>query len=214
MRIAPEGIPLIVTAIILSLVGWILFYFFPVITKIPALAFSLSALIFIFFFRDPERIALEGENLILAPADGRILPLDKVFSPEGGQIIIVSIFLSLLDVHINRVPVDGVVERIEYRPGRYKIASRKEASQSNKMNVINFKTAYGTIVTQQVAGALVRRVICYLKEGTQVKMGTRMGIMKFGSRMDLLLPPNVELKVKTGDRVKAGLDIIGEWKDE
>lgn len=214
MRLAPEGLLIIAIGVGLSLIGWILFWLLPPSTKIPAVILSLLTCGLIFFFRDPGRIPPEGDENLLAPADGRILQFGKYTVPDGSEFRMVSIFLSLLNVHVNRSPVSGVVEKVEYRPGRFHIALKKDASTVNEMNRITIRCPKGAVITQQVAGSLARRVVCHLREGQEVGVGERIGIIKFGSRMDLIIPHNMEIKVNPGDKVKAGRTIIGAWLNE
>jgi phosphatidylserine decarboxylase len=143
-----------------------------------------------------------------------VLPFSEYIMENGAKLRLVSIFLSLFNVHVNRSPVSGIVEKIEYRPGKFIIASHKEASYVNEMNRVTVNCAQGKLVFQQVTGILARRVVCHLREGQYVKAGDRIGIMKLGSRMDLILPENIEIKVKPGDQVRAGLTVIGVWQSE
>ena len=179
-------------------------------TVIPAAAFLLLAVSIALFFRDPVRVPPLGDNLILAPADGTVLTEENSINADCGSQGL-SIFLSLTDVHVNRIPVNGVVQSVEYRPGKFRLAWRKDASESNEMNRIVIANESGEVIIQQVTGTVARRVICHLRPGDVVKAGQRFGIMKFGSRIDLVFPENVKIKVKPGDKVKAGVTIIGEW---
>lgn len=167
--------------------------------------FSLILMGFvIFFFRDPERESPEGEGLILSPADGKVVAVKP--SDNGVR---VSIFLSLLDVHINRSPVNGTVSEVLYRPGAFKLAFTEEASNHNEQNLISFESHRGKILMKQIAGFLARRVVCQVAPGQEVKAGERIGLIRFGSRVDLELPEGVEVLVREGTRVRGGLDIIG-----
>jgi len=167
----------------------------------------------IFFFRDPGRTPVEGDEKILAPADGTVLPFGKFTDRNGNEYRMISIFLSLFNVHVNRSSVSGTVEAIEYFPGRCNMAFSKKAGESNEKNRITIKTKWGTTILQQVTGFIARRIVCNLKSGQEVIAGQRIGIMKFGSRMDLIVPENVEIIIKPRDKVKAGETVMAVWKN-
>ena len=175
-----------------------------------ALPFAALAAVLTFFFRDPERRPPRGANAVLSPADGRIViagdPQPGV--PPAGEWRQVSIFLSPLDVHGNRMPVAGRVSRIEYRPGRYRAAYDDAAGVENERNEIWIEREGGPVVFRQITGVLVRRVVCRARVGDVVEAGDRFGVMKFGSRIDLFLPPSASLLAKPGDRVRAGETVI------
>jgi len=161
------------------------------------------ALFVLFFFRDPERIPPEGEALVLSPADGRVTEVRR--GPEGTR---VSVFLSLLDCHINRAPVAGVVREARYTPGRFHPAWQGRASSENERNHLIIGTDGGDYGVTQVAGVLARRIVCTKRAGDTVLRGERIGLIRFGSRTDLHLPPGVEPLVRVGDRVKGGLTLM------
>jgi phosphatidylserine decarboxylase len=169
------------------------------------LLFLVLALFFLYFFRDPDRDAAHGPDDLLSPADGRVLVAGPAESaaPEGVWQQI-SIFLSPLDVHVNRVPIGGLVSRVLYTPGRFLPAYRPEAAASNERNEIWIDRGGQLVVCRQVVGVLARRIVCRVGEGTQVTTGQRYGIMKFGSRMDLYMPEETILAVGVGDRVRSG----------
>jgi len=175
-----------------------------------ALPFAVLAAAFLFFFRDPERQAPAEMDLVVSPADGRVLVAGDPqpgAAPQGNWRQI-SIFLSPLDVHVNRIPVSGRVARVEYRPGRYAPAYDKAAATENECNTVWIERKGGPVVFRQITGVLVRRVVCRVKAGDQVTAGERFGVMKFGSRMDLFLPPDTRLLVGVGDRVRAGESVL------
>jgi phosphatidylserine decarboxylase len=178
-------------------------------------AASLAALggFFAYFFRDPDRLVPQGEDLVVSPADGRVMvagPAEEGTSPPG-RWAQVTIFLSPLDVHINRSPVAGRVTRIEYRPGRFLPAYDARASE-NELNEIWVDAAGTTVVFRQVVGILARRIVCRIAEGQRIGLGERMGLMKFGSRMDVFLPPDVELLVRVGETVTAGETVLARLR--
>ena len=149
------------------------------------------------FFRDPERKIPEGGDLIVSPADGKILMAEKI-----GDIYRVSIFMSIFNVHINRIPATGVIVRVEYKPGRFKAAFNENAGDINERFEIDIKTDRGNIVMHQIAGVVARRVVCRLRRDQRVNKGERFGLIRFGSRVDLFLPSNVTLDVRKGQKVK------------
>jgi phosphatidylserine decarboxylase len=168
------------------------------------------AAFFCFFFRDPERRAPPGSDLIVAPADGRVMAAGPATSaPPPGDWKQVTIFLSPLDVHVNRVPASGRVTRIEYCPGPFH-AAYKPASCENERTEVWVDHGGQPVVFRQVVGLLARRVVCRLTPGQQVETGQRFGLMKFGSRMDVFLPVSARLRVQAGDRVRGGETVIAE----
>jgi len=208
MRIACEGLPFIIPplGIGIFLLLWGL--------NLPGLLFLILALIPAFFFRDPNRNIPQDEKLILSPADGKILKIAPAPQEEKakGREWMVSIFLSLFDVHINRSPIGGRITELKYIPGRFLPAFKKEASEFNERNIVEIDNGEDTICFHQIAGILARRVVLWKERGDQVNLGEKLGIIKFGSRVDLFLPGNMKLRVKEGQRVKGGSSIIGELK--
>jgi phosphatidylserine decarboxylase len=178
----------------------------------PAWALSFGALgaFFCFFFRDPDRQVPSEPDVVVSPADGRVLVagVPEPHAAPQGEWRQVSIFLSPLDVHINRVPVAGTIVRVDYRPGRFLPAYQPGAGVSNERNEIWIDRGGETIVCRQIAGVLARRVVCRVQPGARVSAGERFGLMKFGSRIDLFLPPRAVLLVGRGDRVRAGESIL------
>ena len=184
-------------------------------TFFPAgLLIALFALL-LYFFRDPKRIPPMGEGLILAPADGRVMEVQQVHEPRflQGEGLKISIFMSLFDVHINRAPVEGRVALVEHVPGQFLQAFRPEASEANEHNLVGLKSRYGRVLVKQVAGILARRVVCWVRPGQKLRAGDRLGIIKFGSRVDLYLPPEAEPVVQVGDQAHAGVTVIARWKE-
>ena len=168
--------------------------------------FFVALTIFVgFFFRDPKRKILIGDGLILAPADGKIVAVSE--KSDGSKEI--SIFLSIFNVHINRSPITGKIEKIVYRRGSFRMAFDNRASIENEQNSIAIKNKLSRIKCNQIAGAVARRIVCWKKTGDQVKVGERIGLIRFGSRVDIVLPVNVSVLVARGDKVWAGLTPIG-----
>ncbi|NGP76226.1 phosphatidylserine decarboxylase family protein [Balneolaceae bacterium YR4-1] len=177
-----------------------------------ALSLILSLFI-LFFFRDPDRITPEDDSLIISPADGKVVMVKEVeeeiyMNSKATQI---SIFLSPLNVHVNRVPASGTIEYVKYHPGVYLMAWDERASSMNERADFGLKMNNGIkIFFRQITGFLARRIVYSISEQDEVKAGSRFGIMKFGSRMDVLLPDDVEISVKEGDRTVAGESVLGK----
>jgi phosphatidylserine decarboxylase len=179
----------------------------------PAVAFGVLAAFMVYFFRDPDRTTPADPHAVLSPADGRVMiagPADPQAAPAGAWQQ-VSIFLSPLDVHINRIPVSGRVTRVEYKPGRFLAAYKWESATQNERNDIWIDRGDGTMVCRQVVGVLARRLVCRVGPGAAVRAGERYGLMKFGSRIDLFLPPGAEVRVAAGDRVRSGETVVATW---
>jgi phosphatidylserine decarboxylase len=176
----------------------------------PAAALVVIAAFFLFFFRDPERRVTAGGDLVLSPADGRVLVAGPAVAGAAppGEWLQISIFLSPLNVHVNRVPVSGRITRVQYRPGRYLPAYRDNAASVNERSEIWIDHAGRTVVARQIVGVLARRVVCRLQAGVEVCAGDRYGIMKFGSRMDVFLPATSEIRVQVGAAVRGGETVL------
>jgi phosphatidylserine decarboxylase len=175
--------------------------------------FLLSAF-FLYFFRDPDRISPADPTLVLSPADGRVLvagPADPAASPPG-EWKQISIFLSPMDVHVNRSPVSGRVTKVDFRSGKFLPAYHRDAASTNERSEVWVDHGGLTVVFRQIVGILARRVVCRVQPGAELKAGDRFGIMKFGSRMDVFVPPTAELKVKVGDAVIGGVTVIAVLK--
>jgi phosphatidylserine decarboxylase len=204
MRFDPAGLPFIGGALLLAVVsgagaGWVY--------AIPFLA--LGAFL-AFFFRDPDRQSPPGAHVVLAPADGRVLvagPATANAAPPGSWLQI-SIFLSPMDVHVNRIPAAGRVTRVSYTPGRFLPAYRDDAAAVNERSEIWIDHGGQSIVARQIVGILARRVVCRVQTGADVRAGDRFGIMKFGSRMDVFLPPSATINVEVGQMVRGGETVI------
>jgi phosphatidylserine decarboxylase len=175
-----------------------------------AVPLFILAAFFLYFFRDPERISPQGPNLVLSPADGRVLvagPADASAAPPG-EWTQISIFLSPVDVHVNRSPVSGRVTKIDFRKGKFLPAYHHDAASANERSEVWVDHGGLTVVFRQIVGILARRVVCRVRPGTELNAGDRFGIMKFGSRMDVFLPPSAELRAAVGDKVVGGVTVI------
>jgi phosphatidylserine decarboxylase len=193
------GVALLAVAVIV----WYSTHFFG-LTAIPV----VLAAFFLWFFRDPRRSIPQGEGLIVSPGDGRVKEADWIETTSGSKLR-VTIFLSVFDVHVNRVPIGGVVTRVNYREGHFVNAMKPESAVLNEQATIAINGGGHSVSFKQIAGLLARRIVCTLQTGDVVERGQRMGMIKFGSRVDVLMPAETELRVKAGDRVKGGSSVIG-----
>jgi phosphatidylserine decarboxylase len=182
---------------------------------VPGWRWAAGVLIFLgvfvlYFFRDPERAIPSDPDVVVSPADGRVVEiLDESWETNPGRRI--SIFLSVWNVHVNRAPVAGEIRRVEYRPGRFYAALRARASTENEQNVIRIATPRGEMVFKQIAGAIARRVLCWKAEGDRVALGERVGMIRFGSRVDVWLPAAAEIIVRRGQNVAGGSSVLAKW---
>ena len=171
----------------------------------------LLAAFFLWFFRDPQRTIPTGKGLIVSPGDGLVTETASITTPEGARQRI-SIFLSVFDVHVNRAPIGGTVSRVHYQKGQYLNAMNPASAERNEQSAVTLRgqgaDAGLEITFKQIAGLLARRIVCRCEEGQTVERGQRVGLIKFGSRVDVLLPANAELRVKVGDRVKGGASVL------
>ena len=203
MKIDRAGYPFIVGALAPAAIA--------ALARRPLIATSFAALgaFMTYFFRDPNRVVPRDPDLVVSPADGRVMiagPSDRRWAPPGDWNQI-TIFLSPMDVHMNRIPVEGRVTRIDYRPGKF-LPAYNEASNDNEMNEIWIDHHGETIVVRQVVGILARRIVCRISEGQALERGERIGLMKFGSRMDVFLPTSADLRVSVGERVIGGVTVL------
>ena len=168
----------------------------------------------LFFFRDPPRVISAKDNELVSPADGTIVGIeDLATSPHyDGPCRRVSIFLSVFNVHINRAPFDGTVRDIRYRPGEFKNAMKAETTDCNEANAVWIDTPKGLITVRQISGLIARRIVCRVKAGDAVTRGQKFGMIKFGSRTELYLPPGTEVRVQLKDSVKAGSTVVAQFK--
>lgn len=193
------GISLLVVAVIVWFgTHWVS------LTAIPV----LLAAFFLWFFRDPNREIPTGDGVIVSPGDGKVEEAEWIETTAGSRFR-VSIFLSVFDVHVNRVPISGKVTLMEYREGQFLNAMNPESAILNEQTLIVIEDGKYSVSFKQIAGLLARRILCNVKTGDMVQRGQRMGMIKFGSRVDVLMPADVELRVKPGDRVKGGSSVLG-----
>jgi phosphatidylserine decarboxylase len=187
---------------------------FALLGLVPWAVIGLAVTFFIcYFFRDPDRVVPSGEGLVVSPADGRVLSVTTVdgtpFYP--GQCQKISIFMSVFNVHVNRIPHEGRIVRIDYHPGKFFSANLDKASKDNERNAVHLETQQGRpICCVQIAGLIARRIICHVQQGDQVRRGQRFGLICFGSRLDVYLPMDAKLRVAQKDCVKAGTTVLGD----
>ncbi len=191
-------IPLMVALIAFAIGHWLL-----------ALPFALLAAFMAYFFRDPRRIVPDDADIVVSPADGRVTRVASLTSADGQVSNVVSIFLSVFDVHINRAPIAGELVDVSYTKGRFVMATRSDASVVNEQNALTIRGPRITVVCKQIAGVLARRIVCWKTVGSQLVLGEKFGLIKFSSRTDLVLPPEVEVRVRIGERVRGGVSVIG-----
>ncbi len=202
MPIAKDGWPYVAGLALAALAAWFL-------SPAAALGLAILCAFTLFFFRDPERDIPQGARLVVSPADGRVMQAESV---EGGNegTARVSIFLSIFNVHVNRSPIAGRIEAIQYHPGVFRAAFDARASTDNEQNVVTVRGESQQVVFKQIAGLIARRIVFWKKLAEPVNRGERVGLIKFGSRVDVVLPAGSRLLVKVGDQVRAGTSVLAE----
>ena len=200
---AREGLPYIIIPLILALILYALGAW-----PLALIIFALAAFM-AYFFRDPKRTSPEDKQVIVSPADGLVTRVNKLFPEDEKSPTVVSIFLSPLDVHINRAPIAGTITDVTYTKGKFLMATNQDASLVNEQNAVTIRGEQVTVVCKQIAGVLARRIICWKKSGDEVMLGERFGLIKFSSRTDLILPAQVKVTVQEGMRVRGGATVIG-----
>src|SRR5215472_3482885 len=194
------GLPLLVLGGVAFLLHWYL----------PATVLVFLALFVFSFFREPDRVIPAEPGAIVSPADGRVVVVtEEENAGRPGQRV--SIFLAIWNVHVNRAPASGTIAKMDYRPGKFFAAMRERASLENEQNVFTLSTESGEMLFKQIAGLIARRVVSWKKQGEQVVRGERIGLVRFGSRVDVWLPKEAEILVKVGENVKGGASVIGKW---
>lgn len=176
---------------------------------------GILTLFFMVFFRDPERVTDARPGEIISPGDGRVVAIVEEEEPDyfKSKVKRVSIFLSVFNVHVNRIPVNGSVEYYKYSPGAFKVAYKDEASAQNEQTIIGISNGSGKVLFKQIAGLVARRIVCSLKEGQIVTQGERFGMIKFGSRVDVCMPADAEILVSKGQKVFGGLTAVGRFSN-
>ena len=214
MKIAHEGVPFVtVGCVILAALAAVSWWVGGGWWLVPTGFWTLIALWVPWFFRDPRRPGPRGNRLIIAPADGKVICIRDVEEVEfvdgpGKQ---VSVFMNIFDVHVNRHPVAGTVQYRHYRPGTFLNASFDKASTDNEQMCLGIETPRGRVLVRQIAGLVARRIVTDPAVGDTVQQGSRLGMIRFGSRVDTILPESTRIAVRVGDRTKAGVTVIAEW---
>lgn len=217
MNFAREGLSLIVIAAVIALGAfglalmrrswplWLL-----------AFCLTIIALWVAYFFRDPVREGERGDRLVISPADGRVVMITEVDEPTfmKARAIRVSVFMNVFNVHVNRYPVSGTVRYVEHKPGKFLNAAAENASIENEQASVGIESGSNTILVRQIAGLIARRIITDSKEGDRVQQGDRMGLIRFGSRVDVFLPVGTKVRVKVGDVTFAGVSVLGELQPQ
>lgn len=218
MHIHKEGYRFIFLSIVVVVVINLLSLFFispryPVIGWLIAISTVVLFIFILSFFRIPRRTHADGEDLIVSPCDGTVVVIEEVQADEyfNDRRLQLSIFMSPLNVHVNRNPVTGEVTYSKYHPGKYLVAWHPKSSADNERHSIVYKQHGKEMLVKQIAGALAKRIVNYLKPGDQVQQGSEMGFIKFGSRVDLLLPLDAKIEVKMNQKVKGGVTVLGKW---
>jgi phosphatidylserine decarboxylase len=181
-----------------------------------AFVFTVVALWVAYFFRDPERTGERGEQLVIAPADGKVVHVTEVDEPSfmGGKSVRVSIFMNVFNVHVNRYPVSGVVRYLHYNPGKFLNAATEKSSLENEQSSVGIEAGSNRVLVRQIAGLIARRIVTYSKEGERVTQGDRMGIIRFGSRVDVFLPTTAHVRVRVGESTFAGTTVIADLRSQ
>ena len=180
-----------------------------------AVAAAILTLFVSWFFRNPPRVVPQGPRLVVSPGDGKVLAVEEEFEPRylKERAVRVSIFLNVFDVHINRIPCDGIIENVQYQPGLFLVASKPHATLQNEQNAVMIKTAEGAkVLCVQVAGLIARRIVWWVNPKDRAVRGERFGLIRFGSRMDTYVPVGTAIRIAVGDRVKGGETILGELR--
>jgi phosphatidylserine decarboxylase len=194
------GLPPLAVGVVAVVLGW----------KWAAGILIFLGLFVFYFFRDPERKIPSAPGTVVSPADGHVVEIvDEMFDGRPGHRV--SIFLSIWDVHVQRAPMQGKITKVDYHPGRFYAAWKSSASRENEQNVIYIDTPQGAIVFKQIAGAVARRVLCWKQEGETVALGERVGMIRFGSRVDVWLPEGAEIVARRGQMLKGGESVLGKW---
>ena len=216
MNFAREGYPFIGIAMALAIAAYAL-----ALARrswslwLLAIVITVLALWVAYFFRDPERTGERGSHLVVAPADGKLIMITEVDEPNfiGGRATRLSIFMNVFNVHVNRYPVDGTVEYIHYNPGKFLNAAAEKSSLENEQSSVGIQSGTNRILVRQIAGLIARRIVTYSQKGQQVKQGDRMGLIRFGSRVDVFIPTDAKMRAQLGALTTAGSTVLAELPD-
>jgi phosphatidylserine decarboxylase len=215
MRTAPEGRPFILGAWMIVLAILVLALRYDTVGWWLALALWIPLAVWVVaFFRDPERNGARGDRMLIAPADGKVVSVVQVDEPMflRGRAWRVSIFMNVFDCHVNRYPIGGVVAYRHYNPGQFGHAAAEKSSLDNEQSSVGLDTDRGKVLVRQIAGLIARRIVTDHEVGTRVGQGERLGMIRFGSRVDVFFPLAAQIAVKTGDTTRAGMTVVAEWR--
>ena len=207
IRTAPEGRWFIIGAFAIAIGLALMMWWIALVVWLPITVWVVA------FFRDPERTGERGDRLIIAPADGKVVSVIETDEPAffGDRTVRVSIFMNVFDCHVNRYPADGTVAYRHYNPGRFGHAGTDKASLVNEQSSIGLETAHGKLLIRQIAGLVARRIVTDDPVGTAVHQGARLGMIRFGSRVDVFMPPGTVVRVRVGDTVRVAQTVVAEW---
>lgn len=211
---AHDGYKILSLGVLVFIIFAVLTYFIPsLVLKVLTGLTGVLCLFNFYFFRDPDRQIPTGENFILSPADGTVLKIEQKYEPYYIQdsVTCVSIFMSVLSVHVNRIPVSGTVEFLKYIKGKFRVASVDKASEDNEQSIIGIRHKDQKVLFKQIAGIIARRIVFHLQEGQSVTAGEKFGLIRYGSRVDIYFDKKVNLFVKPGEKVCGGITKIGEF---
>ena len=213
MKVAREGVPFILIAWVLALGAIVLGVVrHSAVWSVIAILLVVIASWVVYFFRDPERTGERGENLVVSPADGLVVMITEVDEPlyVTARAMRISIFMNVFDVHVNRYPVNGVVRFVQYNKGKFLHAAHEKASLDNEQMSVGIESGARRVLVRQIAGLVARRIVSYAKVGDAAVQGQRMGIIRFGSRVDVFIPPSSKARVAVGERTVAGTTVLAE----
>lgn len=214
MKVAREGLLFIGIGVAAAIGALALAWNYATIPLwIAAMVLIALAVWMVYFFRDPERAGDRGEHVVVSPADGKVVQIVEVDEPAfvRGRALRISIFMNVFNVHVNRYPVSGHVAYVHYNEGKFLNAASDKASLENEQMSIGIESTRGRVLVRQIAGLIARRIVNYAKVGVQAEQGTRMGIIRFGSRVDVFVPPSSKVRVKLGDVPLAGVTVLSEF---
>lgn len=207
LPVVREGIPFIIAGMGLTSIPLLLDW------ELAAIPLAVLTLFTVYFFRDPDRTPVNEEKAVLTPADGKVISIEELSKGDNrlkDRAIKISIFMSLFSAHINRIPIGGRITQLSYHPGKFFSANRDKASLYNEHNMVTLETNdRKKILLVQIAGIIARRIVCWVKKGDYVETGQRFGLIRFGSRLEVYMPPDCRLAVTKGEKVKAGQTVIG-----
>ena len=212
MKCAREGYPFIIICLISAILTWLATLVFGLWMSIIAILLSMLTILVAWFFRDPERDQLVDQDIVTAPGDGKILDIDEIHEPSffDGPCRRITIFLSIFNVHIQRAPIEGKVIHKYYKNGEYLAAWNEKASENNEQSSLGIATQYGSVMVRQIAGLIARRIVTYPELEAVLEPGERIGLIRFGSRVDLFIPTHWKIECAVGDKALGGVTVLAK----